>query len=104
MEVERNSISMSATQMEYHRQRENSKGSVSEVNPEGKAVPIPIQTGMSSSSRFMEFKYLMGLGNPCPWKNSPSPAGESPNLSLGSGDGESENSFSPARGSPNLAL
>ena len=80
LEVERNSLSMSATQMEYQRQMEISKVTIKEVNPEGKAVPIPIQTGISSSSRFMDFKYVMGLGNPCPWKISPIPPFEFPNL------------------------
>lgn len=66
LEMERDSLLMSSTQREYQRQRENSKTTLTEVNPEGKAVPIPIQTGFSTSSRFMDFKYVMGLGNPCP--------------------------------------
>ena len=80
-EVERDSFSMSATQMEYHRQRENSKGTLPPVNHEGKAVPIPIQIGLSSSSRLMDFKSVIGLGNPCPWAITPPPRG-TPNLPL----------------------
>lgn len=86
-EVERDSFSMSATQMEYHRQRENSKGTLPPVNYEGKAVPIPIQIGLSSSSRFMDFKSVIGLGNPCPWAITPPPRG-TPNLPLPCSEGE----------------
>jgi hypothetical protein len=90
LEEGRNSLSLSPTQMENQRQIENSKGSLSEVNPEGQAVPIPIQTGMSSSTRFMDFKYVMGLGNPCPWKISPSPPRETRFIPSCSADSESE--------------
>lgn len=76
MEVERNSLSMSATQMQMERQREISKGVMTGENPSGPSVPIPIQTGLSNSERFLDFKYIMGLGNPCPWQISPSPPRE----------------------------
>lgn len=89
-EVERNSLSMSATHMATQRQREDSQNSLTDVNPDGKAVPIRIQTGISSSSRFMDFKYLMGLNNPCPWAITPPPPSESPNLPLSSAEAEPE--------------
>ena len=53
------------------KQTENSNDTMPVVNPEGPAASIPIKTGMSTSSRFMDFKYLIGLGNPCPWKQTP---------------------------------
>lgn len=94
IEMERNSLSLSATQMEYHRQKENSKATMPLVNPEGcPAVPIPIQTGITSSSRFTDFKYVMGLGNPCPWVNSPTPPHESPKLPLCSVESEPDPSY-----------
>jgi hypothetical protein len=92
--MERNSLSLSATQMEYHRQKENSKDTMPLVNPEGcPAVPIPIQTGMNSSSRFMDFKYVMGLGNPCPWEKTPTPPRESSKLPLCTAESEPEPSY-----------
>jgi len=84
MEVERNSLSMSATHMHMERQREISKGLITAENPSGPSVPIPIPTGFSNSERFLNFKYIMGLGNPCPWKISPSPPREIHNPPLNS--------------------
>jgi hypothetical protein len=93
MEVERNSLSMSATHMHMERQREISQGVLTGENPSGPSVqrPIPIPDGFRNSERFMNFKYIMGLGNPCPWKISPSPPREIPNPplnSISSGEGE----------------
>jgi hypothetical protein len=92
MVVERDSLSLSATQLEYQRQREDSKGTMTEVNPEGKAVPIPIQTGIGTSSRFMGFKYLMGIANPCPWGKTPTPPLDLPSLPLSLEEAEPEHS------------
>jgi hypothetical protein len=84
MEVERNSLSMSATHMHMERQREISQGLLTAENSSGPSVPIPIPTGFSNSERFLNFKYIMGLGNPCPWKISPSPPREIQNPPLNS--------------------
>lgn len=87
-EVERDSLALSASQMEYQRQKSNSKGKLPAVNQEGPAEPIPIQTG--TSSRLLDFNYVMGLGNPCPWAISHSPPSVTPNLQLSRADGENE--------------
>ena len=60
IEVKRNSLSLSATQMEYHIQKENSKATMMSVIPGRSCCTHPIQTGMNSSIRFMDFKYVMG--------------------------------------------
>lgn len=77
-EAERDSLSMSATQMEYNRQRENSKGTLPSVGyayPDSPAVPIPIQKGINNTRPrwFLDGHSLTGLGGACPWVNNPSP-------------------------------
>jgi len=79
MEVERNSISISATQMEILRQREISKSTFT-VNQEGPAHPVPIKQNLS---RLQDIKYVIGLGNPCPFVNSPL---DNPHLHLSRAD------------------
>lgn len=86
LEMERNSFSMSTTQM-------NREDKLNEVNPEGEAVPIRIQTGMRTSSRFNDFIYLTGLGNPCPWKMTPPVTHETTNIPLCSSEAEPEPSY-----------
>ena len=93
LEMERDSYSRSVTQTDNQRQIEDSKGKLTEVNPEGKAVPIPIDitTGIRNSAAFKDFKYLTGLGNPCPWAITP-PIREIPSIPLCSSEGETDHS------------
>jgi hypothetical protein len=43
------------------------------------------------SSKFNDFKYIMGLANPNPWDNNPFPTRETTNIPVGIGEGEFSN-------------
>jgi len=98
LETERDSTTKLEKELENQRAKSKGKGKLTDVNPplEGQAQPtaIPIPKGFMNSSKFNDFKYIMGLANPNPWDNNPFPARDTTNIQVGRGEGDFSNKTS----------
>jgi len=98
LEIERDSVSKLEKEVENQRANSKGKAKLIDVNPPGGAqaqpTAIPIPKSFMNSSKFIDFKYIMGLGNPNPWENNPFPTRETTNFPVGRGEGEFSNKTS----------
>lgn len=95
LETERDSVSKLEKEMENQRSNSKGKAKMTDLNPpcEGQAQPsaIPIPKSFMNSSKFNEFKYIMGFGLPNPFDNNPFPTQETTNIPVGRCEGDLSN-------------
>ncbi len=95
LETERDSVSKLEKEVENQRANSKGKGKLTNLNSTcgGQAQPtaIPIPKSFMDSSKFNDFKYIMGLPQPNPWDNNPFSTREITNIPVGRGEGDFSN-------------